>query len=231
MRTWKKIISGVLSAAMLFSFCTVGASAAAPAAQAAETDLTNVDNWVTDRTEPSGFTINNGKISFGVTESPAAENWYAYQGRKAYTGVEASNGWSVEYTLDITSEMLTTDNINTSVWVQVDKVGSNTVESQTDCVDWGIVQYINKTTGGPKWQAWDAANGGWNDVVDITPTEGSHTVKTSFDDGVIHHYIDGTLARTYTITEDESTVTNTAPAAVIVQGRSYKCSGKAASNR
>lgn len=91
---------------------------------------------MSDRIELEGFAVADGKISFSVKESPEADSWYAWQGHKAITGAEASSYWKVSYSMDVTEEMAATENVNASLWVQADKDGENTVESQEDCVVW-----------------------------------------------------------------------------------------------
>ena len=211
-----RFLSALLSICMVLTLLpmSVFASQVAPVVTTL-TDLSVAENWVSDRTEPVGFAIGNGKITFGVAAQPAAESFYAYQGRKALTGAQVKNNWSVEYTFDITQKMLTTDNVNASLWIQVDKAGVATVESQENCVDWCIVQYINKAEGGPCWQTWNSS-GVWKSVT-ATPTAGTHAVRITFDNGVICQYIDNLQVNTYTI----DTFYATAPAALIVQGRSY----------
>ncbi|MCI6853773.1 MAG: LamG domain-containing protein, partial [Firmicutes bacterium] len=185
------------------------------------TDLTVAENWAQDRTEPAAWSIADGKISLTVKESPAADDWYAYQGRKANTGYPVTKFWSEEHTFDITEDMLNTQNINVALWIQVDKTGEGTVDSQNNCVDWSIIQFINKAEGA-KWQTWDATNtGGWKDANVSTPVVGTHNLKTTFSNGKIRQYIDGEKVNEYVITKDETNVTETAPASVIAQARSY----------
>ncbi len=212
----KKFAAILLALVMALSLCSV--SWATDVTTTAAVDLTKAENWSKDRTEPENWTITNNEISFKVKEQPAADNWYAYQGRGAATGYAASNYWAVSYTLDVTAAMMETANINTSVWIQIDKNGGNTVASQKDCVDWAIVQFINKGSDGAAWQWWNSAeeDGGWKDIAAVAPTQGSHSIKTEFSAGTVRHYIDGTKVAEYTLEE-----TATAPALLIAQGRSY----------
>lgn len=223
----RKILSSLLAASMVLS--TVPATALAAentdnigsvstdtaAAAAATADLANVENWITDRTEPAGFQIQDGKISFSVKEEPGEDSWRGWQGRKAYTEAEVSSYWKVSYTMDVTASMLEKDNVNASLWIQVDEAGENGAESQKDCVDWAIIQFINQNSA-VKLQAWDSKGSGtWKDV-NGTVTEGTYTVDVEFANGYLTQYINGTEVNSYDIG-----VTETAPAAVIAQGRSY----------
>jgi parallel beta-helix repeat protein len=217
MRKSKKLLALLLAALLVLSM--LPATALAVESADGLTNLTSADNWVCDRTEPDDFKIEEGKISFTVKESPAAEEWNAWQGRKAVTGVPVSNAWTVEYTMNITEAMLKTDNVNASLWIQVDEAGEGTVEGQQNCVDWCIVQFI-KTEAAAKWQSWDAnTTGAWKDV-EVAPTEGEHTIKVTFLNGTITQYIDEEEVNTYVISD----VYSTSPAAVIAQGRSYGAS-------
>ncbi len=184
-------------------------------ALAAGPDINTASNWVADRTEPGDFAISGGNITFTVTENPAADSWYAWQGRGFFTGAEFGGEWSVEYDIVVTDAMLTTDNINASVWIQIDEDGGNTAASQADCVDWCIVKY-SKEDAAPAWQWWDSINGTWNDIAGVTPTAGTHTVKISFKDGTVTQSIDGTDVNDYSVG-----VTEAAPVYLIVMGRSY----------
>ena len=175
-------------------------------------DLNDVNNWITDRTEPKDFTIQDGKICFTVLAEQPAGEWYNWQGRKAYTGVSASDYWEVEYTFDVTEEMLQ-GKTNQSVWVQVDTL-EQSAESQQSCVDWAIVQFINEDAGA-EWQIWDSENGGaWKTVG--TAEQGEHTVAIAFANGTVTQSIDGQEVRQYAVGE-----TKTSPAALIAQGRTY----------
>ncbi|MGN0733829.1 MAG: hypothetical protein ACI4LC_06635 [Emergencia sp.] len=214
----RKIISVLLSVAMVMVMMP---SMAFAAGGSSLTDLSDSGNWVTDRTEPQNWKITDGKITFSVSESPAAENWYAYQGKKANTGYPVSGYWCEEHTFEITQEMLETNNVNASLWIQVDKEGSDTVDSQKNCVDWSIIQFIN-VENAPQWQAWNSnGSGSWGTVDVVTPSVGTHSVKTIFNNGVIRQYIDGAKVNEYTIKDGEVTVTETAPVSVIAQARSY----------
>ena len=140
---------------LTLALCAALALCALPMAAFAEgKDLNDSGAWITDRTEPENFAVENGKISFGVAEQPGADSWYGWQGRKAYTEAGPSSYWKVSYTMDVTETMTSTDKVNASVWVQVDKEGGNGAASQQDTVDWAIVQFIND--GGAKWQAWNS---------------------------------------------------------------------------
>lgn len=77
----------------------------------------------------NAFEITDNIISFSVKEQPAATNWYAWQGRKAYTEVTHSSYWKVSYTMNVNDTMLNQNNVNVSLWIQVDKEGTNCPES------------------------------------------------------------------------------------------------------
>lgn len=159
--------------------------------------------------------MENGKISFGVAEQPGADSWYGWQGRKAYTEASPSSYWKVSYTMDVTETMTSTDKVNASVWVQVDKEGGNGAASQQDTVDWAIVQFIND--GGAKWQAWNSTgSGSWADLAGVSAAPGSYTIEVEFFNGTLTQYVNGAKVNSYTLSE-----TKTAPAALIAQGRSY----------
>ncbi len=188
------------------------------AAFAEEPNLNDPNSWISDRTEPQKFTIADGKISFGVAAQPAADDWYAWQGRKAYTNAALSSAWKITYTFDITQPMLEQDNVNASLWIQVDKDGTNGAASQEDTIDWAIVQFINDSdNGGPKWQAWNSSgSGSWVDIPAIGAAVGTYTIDVEFSNGTITQYINGTTVNSYAVSEVASI-----PAALIVQGRSY----------
>lgn len=204
----KRIFSALLAAALVL--------AAVPGtALAAEKNLNDENSWISDRTEPDNFTVNNGKISFSVKAQPEAEDWYAWQGRKAYTGIEPSSYWRVSYTMDVTDTMVDKENVNASVWIQVDKAGNNGAESQADTVDWSIIQFINAGTA--KWQSWDSAESGtWKDIAGVSAEKGTYNISVEFFNGTLTQYINGAQVNTYVIGEKQ-----TAPAALIAQGRSY----------
>lgn len=186
------------------------------------TDLANVDNWSADRTEPESFTIKDGKIKISVKAAPVAPDYGAYQGRKALTNAPLGSNWSVKYTFEVTEQMLETENINASLWIQIDKAGEYTAVSEKNCVDWCIIQYI-RTADSAKWQSWDGYVGAWNNI-DVTPTVGEHEIKVTFDNGVISQSIDGTQVNTYEVKDDDGkgdTVLVTSPVHLIAQGRSY----------
>lgn len=205
----KRIVPVFLSIAMLLAITPNSASAAGTG-----NDLSDVDSWQTDRTEPANFRIEDGKIKFSVKEAPSQNGFYAWQGKKAYTGQSVSPYWKVSYSLDVTDSMLASDNVNASVWVQVDKAGSNGAASQQDCVDWSIVQFIN--TGAIKWQAWNSeGSGSWKDITGIDTAKGEYKIDIEFFNGDITQSINGTEVNSYTISEKE-----TSPASVIAQGRS-----------
>lgn len=186
--------------------------ALARAASAA--NLSDPLSWVADRTDPQGFSVEGGVISFEVGEQPAADSWYAWQGRKAFTDAAPSDRWEVSYSLEVTEQMLKTDGVNQSLWIQVDRDGGNGAQSQQDCVDWAIVQFVNDG-GRSRFQAWDSrGSGGWLDV-SAEPSVGRHTVTTKFDGGTISQHLDGQLVNSYSVGE-----TVTSPAALIAQGRS-----------
>ena len=179
-------------------------------------DLTNAENWISDRTEPENFAIADGVISFSVKEQPGAESWYGWQGRKAYTNQSVSSYWKVSYTMDVTDTMLEKTNTNVSLWIQVDKAGNNDAASQQDTIDWAIVQFINTNTGA-KWQSWDSkGSGAWKDISTVPAAVGSYNIVTEFFNGTISQYINGYLANSYDVGE-----TKTTPASLIAQGRSY----------
>lgn len=98
-------------------------------------NLNDVNSWITDRQEPNNFTIEGGKITFSVKEQQQQNDWYDWQGRKAYTGAQVSSYWKVSYTMDVTESMLEQNNVNASLWIQVDEAGENGAASQQDCVD------------------------------------------------------------------------------------------------
>lgn len=212
MKFTKKLLSVLLTVMMIVSMINVTAFAGE---KPVRTDLSDEKNWVADRTEPSSFAVADGKISFSVNESPQAENWYAWQGRIAYTNVPVNGYWSVEYSLNVTSDMLKTENINSTMWIQVDKAGENTVQSQNNTVDWCIVGFFNLKDEGAKWKTWNS-EGRWDSVNNPSPSVGNHTIKTVFSYGTITQYIDGTQINTYELTNKE-----TSPAALIAQARSY----------
>lgn len=195
----------------------VAAALATTFAFARTADAANLSDplsWVADRTDPQGFSVEGDVISFEVSEQPAADSWYAWQGRKAFTNTAPSGHWEVTYTLEVTEEMLETDGVNQSLWVQVDRDGGNGAQSQQDCVDWAIVQFVNDG-GRARFQAWDSrGSGGWLDV-SAEPSVGQHTVTTKFDGGTISQHLDGQLVNSYSVGE-----TVTSPAALIAQGRS-----------
>ena len=181
---------------------------------ASAANLSDPLSWVADRTDPQGFSVEGGVISFEVGEQPAADSWYAWQGRKAFTDAAPSGHWEVSYSLEVTEQMLETDGVNQSLWIQVDRDGGNGAQSQQDCVDWAIVQFVNDG-GRARFQAWDSrGSGGWLDV-STEPSVGRHTVTTKFDDGTVSQYLDGQLVNSYSVGE-----TVTSPAALIAQGRS-----------
>lgn len=207
----KRFWSVLLALAMVLTMLPATAMADASSA-----DLTNAENWISDRTEPEGFAIADGVISFSVKEQPGAESWYGWQGRKAYTYQSASNYWKVRYTMDVTDTMLNQHNTNVSLWIQVDKAGTSGAESQQDTIDWAIVQFIN-TTDGAKWQSWDSkGSGAWKDISSVPAAVGSYSIVTEFFNGTISQYINGQLANSYAVGATETT-----PASLIAQGRSY----------
>ena len=176
-------------------------------------DLNDVNNWISDRTEPLNFAIADGKITFGVSEQEAANKWYNWQGRKGYTGVAASDYWKVDYSYEVTDEMLQGNHINQSMWIQVDTL-QDTVESQNSCVDWSIVQFINND-GTAQWQVWSSEGAGaWKDAG--AATAGEHTITTEFANGTITQSIDGQEVNSYAVS-----AAKTSPAALIAQGRTY----------
>ena len=201
---------------LTLALCAALALCALPMAAFAEgKDLNDSGAWITDRTEPENFAVENGKISFGVAEQPGADSWYGWQGRKAYTEAGPSSYWKVSYTMDVTETMTSTDKVNASVWVQVDKEGGNGAASQQDTVDWAIVQFIND--GGAKWQAWNSTgSGSWADLAGVSAAPGSYTIEVEFFNGTLTQYVNGAKVYSYTLSE-----TKTAPAALIAQGRSY----------
>ncbi len=178
-------------------------------------NLNDVNSWITDRQEPNNFTIEGGKITFSVKEQQQQNDWYDWQGRKAYTGAQVSSYWKVSYTMDVTESMLEQNNVNASLWIQVDEAGENGAASQQDCVDWAIIQFINTDT--IKWQSWDAyGSGSWKDISDITTTAGTYTIDVEFANGYLTQYINGVQINAYDIG-----VSETAPVAVITQGKSF----------
>ena len=178
-------------------------------------NLNDVNSWITDRQEPNNFTIEGGKITFSVKEQQQQNDWYDWQGRKAYTGAQVSSYWKVSYTMDVTESMLEQNNVNASLWIQVDEAGENGAASQQDCVDWAIIQCINTDT--IKWQSWDAyGSGSWKDISDITTTAGTYTIDVEFANGYLTQYINGVQINAYNIG-----VSETAPVAVITQGKSF----------
>ena len=216
-----RIGSILLTSAMLLSLLPSSALAAEeefPDVEVTETqaipgDLSDVNNWIPDRTEPENFKIQDGEISFSVAEQPGEDSWYGWQGRKAFTEASVSNYWKVSYTMDVTESMMNTENVNASLWIQVNK---NESHDQGDNVaDWAIVQFINKD-GAVKLQAWNSnGSGSWNDI-DGTVNQGTYTITTEFFNGTVTQSVNGDVVNTYEVGIDE-----TAPVAVIAQGRSY----------
>lgn len=207
----KRVWSVLLALAMVLTMLPATALADGGSA-----DLTNAENWISDRTEPENFAIADGVISFSVKEQPGAESWYGWQGRKAYTNQSVSSYWKVSYTMDVTDTMLEKTNTNVSLWIQVDKAGNNDAASQQDTIDWAIVQFINTNTGA-KWQSWDSkGSGAWKDISTVPAAVGSYNIVTEFFNGTISQYINGYLANSYDVGE-----TKTTPASLIAQGRSY----------
>lgn len=209
------VVSGQTSAGVLTADGEAeGEELAEDAETAKPGDLNDVNNWITDRTEPENFKIENGTISFSVKEEPGSDSWYGWQGRKAYTETEVSNYWKVSYTMDVTDTMLAQKNVNTSVWIQVDKAGANSAASQKDCVDWSIIQFVNTDT--IKWQSWDANGSGTWKNIDTSTDRGTYTITTEFFNGKITQSINDEVVNSYELDETE-----TAPVCVIAQGRSY----------
>lgn len=206
----KKMMSVLLALAMVLTLLPATALA-----EGSVKNLGDASSWITDRTEPNGFTIENGVISFSVNEQPGQDSWYGWQGRKAYTDQLVSNYWKVSYTMDVTETMLSEENVNASLWIQVDNANGNAA-SQSNCVDWAIIQFIH-TGDVAKWQSWDAnGEGGWKEIAGIPAQLGTYTIDVEFFNGTLTQYINGQKANSYTLSDKA-----TAPASLIAQGRSY----------
>ena len=178
-----------------------------------------LSQWTTDRTEPQTWTISDGWISHTTTAQQAQNDWYDWQGRGAFTGVEPSPRWTVDSCLDITDSMMDGTGVRTSLWIQVDSV-SGIPELQSGVLDWSILQFCNDPeNGGAAWQYWDSQNGIWKTIDAVTPTVGTHTLSTSYADGTITQSIDGKAVNSYAI--DAGADKLSSPAHLIVQSRTF----------
>ena len=65
----KRVWSVLLALAMVLTMLPATALADGGSA-----DLTDAENWISDRTEPENFAIADGVISFSVKEQPGAES-------------------------------------------------------------------------------------------------------------------------------------------------------------
>lgn len=180
-------------------------------------------NWVTDRTEPKSWEEADDWITL-TTEAEPSNNWYAWQGRKAETGVGLTSDWIFETQLRITDEMLVApasaaDNISTSVWLQVEG-SENFRVNQDGVIDWAILQFkkdfVTNTAG---WQAWNSTTGVWVDLSSVIPTTpGTYTLTMIYSGGTLYQYIEGMLVNHYDINVDEGI---SSPTNIILQSYSF----------
>lgn len=189
--------------------------------------LPAVSAWTKDRTEPLTWTetgadgaAGTGYITTAVTEQQAANSWYDWQGRSAATNADFTNHWVVETQLVVTEEMVGTQNegdgIRSSLWIKVD--GDTTVADAN--LDWSIVQFCNDGTQ-IAWQTWDGQTGQWNNIEGVSPSVGTHTLKTEYMDGTIYQYIDDSLVNQYGLADIYGYGFISAPSGVIIQNRTF----------
>ena len=149
--------------------------------------------WTKDRTEPKSFAISNDVIEFETMEAPA-NTWYAWHGRKAAVDMEPKSSWEVTSTLTLTGENRA---VNKSIWLNID-------------VDWPIILFKQDEDGNRIWRYWDSnGDGAWVDVPadkNIPTDAGNYTIKITFKDGTITHYINGTEIASYTLDETSTAV-------------------------
>lgn len=149
--------------------------------------------WITDRTEPKNFAISNDVIEFETLTAPANQ-WYAWQGRKAAVNMDEQSSWEVTATLTLTGE---NRSVNKSIWLNIG-------------IDWPIVLFKQDTDGTRTWKYWDSTGDGeWLDIpadANIPTTAGEYEIKITFNNGTITHSINGTDVASYTLDEQTTAV-------------------------
>lgn len=165
--------------------------------------------WITDRSEPVGWTSGGGELSFRNATPTSGEDYYKYYGKLSNVGMSAAGYWKVSAELYINPADVAVK-MRKSIWVYVQ-------DTDRTPVDWAILEYSTEGAS-PVWRVFDAFNNtGWSEVAQANYGTGDfHRLIIEYaGDKVMKFYVDGVQVHTYT--NPELTTSQTSVRSVILQ--------------
>jgi len=175
-----------------------------------------LDDWAKDRQEPKSWEITGDRIAITTGEQHPSNPWYDWQGKKAPTNMPLTSDWVMETELEITEEMLSQEEVATSIWLQVEGKENFNI-GQQGVIDWSILHFKNGPDSADSgWFSWDSQLAEWKKVGSIEV--GTHKLTIIYEQGMLYQYINGALVNAYDINTE---VGLSAPSHMIIQAYTY----------